>query len=104
MAEATAKLTGRAGVSSHFIEPLAVSGTRNGRLVAKQAMPQLHAGGTIAQLPVGSTIRSVNAGSAQTRLLDDGWTVVTADGRRSAHFEHTIAVGDNGPEVLTLPW
>jgi methionyl aminopeptidase len=46
----------------------------------------------------------VNAGSAQTRLLDDGWTVVTADGRRSAHFEHTIAVGDNGPEVLTLPW
>jgi methionyl aminopeptidase len=46
----------------------------------------------------------VNAGTAQTRVLDDGWTVVTADGRRSAHFEHTIAVGDNGPEVLTLPW
>ena len=46
----------------------------------------------------------VNAGSAQTRLLDDGWTVVTGDGRRSAHFEHTVAIGDNGPEVLTLPW
>jgi methionyl aminopeptidase len=46
----------------------------------------------------------VNAGSALTRLLDDGWTVVTGDGRRSAHFEHTVAVGDNGPEVLTLPW
>jgi methionyl aminopeptidase len=46
----------------------------------------------------------VNAGTAQTRLLDDGWTVVTADGKRSAHFEHTVAVGDNGPEVLTLPW
>jgi methionyl aminopeptidase len=46
----------------------------------------------------------VNAGTAQTRVLDDGWTVVTADGRRSAHFEHTIAVGENGPEVLTLPW
>jgi len=45
----------------------------------------------------------VNAGTAATRLLDDGWSVVTADGRRSAHFEHTIAVTDDGPEVLTLP-
>ena len=46
----------------------------------------------------------VNAGVAANRVLDDGWTVVTADGRRSAHFEHTVAVGDDGPEVLTLPW
>ena len=45
----------------------------------------------------------VNAGSPGTRLLDDGWSVVTADGRLSAHFEHTIAVSDDGPEVLTLP-
>jgi methionyl aminopeptidase len=45
----------------------------------------------------------VNAGTAGTRLLDDGWSVVTADGRLSAHFEHTIAVTDDGPEVLTLP-
>ncbi len=45
----------------------------------------------------------VNAGTAETLLLDDGWTVVTRDGRRSAHFEHTIAVTDHGPEVLTLP-
>ncbi len=45
----------------------------------------------------------VNAGSAETEVLDDGWTVVTVDGRRSAHFEHTIAVTDHGPEVLTLP-
>ena len=37
-------------------------------------------------------------------MLGDGWTVVTADARRSAHFEHTIAIGDDGPEVLTLPW
>ncbi len=44
----------------------------------------------------------VNAGSAQTVLRDDGWTVVTADGSLSAHFEHTIAVTDDGPEVLTL--
>jgi methionyl aminopeptidase len=46
----------------------------------------------------------VNAGDAETELLDDGWTVVTRDRRRSAHFEHTIAVTDHGPEVLTLPW
>jgi methionyl aminopeptidase len=45
----------------------------------------------------------VNAGKPGTRLLDDGWSVVTADGSLSAHFEHTIAVTDEGPEVLTLP-
>lgn len=46
----------------------------------------------------------VNLGRAGTRELDDGWTVVTLDGSRSAHFEHTIAITDAGPEVLTLPW
>jgi methionyl aminopeptidase len=45
----------------------------------------------------------VNAGGPETEVLDDGWTVVTRDGRRSAHFEHTIAVTDHGPEVLTVP-
>jgi methionyl aminopeptidase len=45
----------------------------------------------------------VNAGGPETELLDDGWTVVTRDGRRSAHFEHSIAVTEDGPEVLTLP-
>ncbi|MHB8671562.1 MAG: type I methionyl aminopeptidase [Acidimicrobiales bacterium] len=45
----------------------------------------------------------VNLGQPGTRLLDDGWTVVTADGGLSAHFEHTIAVTDSGPEVLTVP-
>ena len=44
----------------------------------------------------------VNVGTADTVQLDDGWTVVTADGSLSAHFEHTIAVTDNGPEILTL--
>jgi len=44
----------------------------------------------------------VNVGSPKTELLDDGWTVVTADGLLSAHFEHSIAVTDDGPEVLTL--
>jgi methionyl aminopeptidase len=44
----------------------------------------------------------VNVGAAATEVLDDGWTVVTADGSRSAHFEHTVALTDDGPEVLTL--
>lgn len=45
----------------------------------------------------------VCAGRADTALLDDGWTVVTADGGLAAHAEHTIAITENGPEVLTLP-
>jgi methionyl aminopeptidase len=40
-------------------------------------------------------------GEEQTRVLADGWTVVTADGSLAAHFEHTVAVTDDGPEVLT---
>jgi methionyl aminopeptidase len=44
----------------------------------------------------------VNAGGAGTVQLDDGWSVVTSDGRLSAHFEHTIAVTDDGPEVFTV--
>ncbi|HUY64340.1 MAG TPA: type I methionyl aminopeptidase [Acidimicrobiales bacterium] len=59
--------------------------------------PMLKAGMVFAIEPM------INAGTAATRLLDDGWSVVTADGRLSAHFEHTIAVTDDGPEVLTLP-
>ena len=44
----------------------------------------------------------VNEGGPETRVLDDGWTVVTRDGSRSAHFEHTVAITPTGPEVLTL--
>lgn len=46
----------------------------------------------------------VNAGSPGNKVLDDGWAVVTDDSQRSAHFEHTIAVTADGPEVLTVPW
>jgi methionyl aminopeptidase len=44
----------------------------------------------------------VNEGGPSSRVLDDGWTVVTLDGSRSAHFEHTVAITPEGPEVLTL--
>jgi len=59
--------------------------------------PMLKTGNVFAIEPM------VNAGSPETRLLDDGWSVVTADGRLSAHFEHTIAVTSHGPEVFTVP-
>jgi methionyl aminopeptidase len=45
----------------------------------------------------------LTAGGPATRELDDGWTVVTADGSRAAHWEHTVAVTDDGPRILTLP-
>ena len=57
-----------------------------------------------ALLRVGMTIAiepMLNVGTWDTKVLDDGWTVVTADGSRSAHFEDTVAVTENGPEVLT---
>ncbi|MDQ3569625.1 MAG: type I methionyl aminopeptidase [Actinomycetota bacterium] len=59
--------------------------------------PKLRVGMVFAVEPM------VNMGGAGTRVLDDGWAVVTADGSLSAHAEHTIAITDNGPEVLTLP-
>jgi methionyl aminopeptidase len=45
----------------------------------------------------------LNLGTHQWRMWDDGWTVVTADGRPSAQFEHTLLVTDDGAEILTLP-
>ena len=43
----------------------------------------------------------INMGTHQTKVLADGWTVITLDGQPSAHVEHTIAITENGPEVLT---
>ncbi len=43
----------------------------------------------------------INAGKYQVRMLSDGWTIVTDDGSLSAHFEHTIAITSDGPEILT---
>ncbi len=59
--------------------------------------PTLKAGMVFAIEPM------INAGGADVRSLDDGWTVVTVDGALSAHFEHTVAVTESGPLVLTAP-
>ena len=57
--------------------------------------PKLKAGMTLAIEPM------INLGTASVRLLDDGWTVCTADGMPSAHFEHTVLITDDEPEILT---
>jgi methionyl aminopeptidase len=57
--------------------------------------PRLERGMVLALEPM------VNEGTYEVKILSDGWTVVTVDGRRSAHFEHTIAITDEGPEILS---
>jgi methionyl aminopeptidase len=57
--------------------------------------PRLRPGHVLAVEPM------LCAGSAETITLDDGWSVITADGGRSAHVEHTIAITPDGPEILT---
>ncbi len=59
--------------------------------------PKLKPGMVLAIEPM------VTIGRADIRVLDDGWTVVTADRSRSAHFEHTVLVTDSEPEILTVP-
>ena len=65
--------------------------------VATGRDPMLRRGMTIAIEPM------LNIGTWETKQLDDGWTVVTADGSLSAHFEDSIVITENGPEVLTSP-
>ncbi|MDD5259941.1 MAG: type I methionyl aminopeptidase, partial [bacterium] len=57
--------------------------------------PVLKEGITLAIEPM------VNAGTFEVEVMDDDWTVVTKDRKLSAHFEHTIAITANGPEILT---
>lgn len=68
-------------------------------------IPNFGAPGRGARLRPGMVLAiepMVNQFSYAVRVLQDGWTAVTADGGLSAHFEHTVAVTDNGPEILTI--
>jgi methionyl aminopeptidase len=58
--------------------------------------PKLKVGMTLAIEPM------VNMGESAVEVLSDGWTVRTVDRKPSAHFEHTVAIGDEGPEILTV--
>jgi len=62
-----------------------------------KSTPKLRPGMTIAIEPM------VNAGRADVKILNDGWTVVTQDGSLSAHFEHTVLITQSEPEILTWP-
>ena len=62
----------------------------------KKADPRLFPGMTLAIEPM------INAGNEGIRILDDGWTVVTIDGKTSAHYENTILITEDEPEILTV--
>ena len=58
--------------------------------------PRLKEGMVLAIEPM------INIGTYEVKVLSDGWTVVTLDGEYSAHYEHTVAITDDEPEILTL--
>jgi len=69
------------------------------------AVPNFGRKGTGAKLKRGMTLAiepMVNAGGYEVITSSDGWTVITADGSPSAHFEHTVLILDNSPEILTV--
>jgi methionyl aminopeptidase len=69
-------------------------------------IPNFGRKGTGDKIKAGMTLAiepMVNLGGHRTKTLADGWTVVTADGSPSAHFEHTVLTTEAGPEILTLP-
>jgi len=69
------------------------------------AVPNFGRRGTGSKLKNGMTLAiepMVNAGGYEVTTASDGWTVLTADGSPSAHFEHTILIMDNSPEILTV--
>ncbi len=86
--------TGHGIGSSLHESPLVPNFVAAGRM---RSSPVLEQGAVIAIEPM------LNAGTHRTEVLENGWTVVTRDGRLSAHFEHTVAVDGTGPVVLTLP-
>jgi methionyl aminopeptidase len=69
-------------------------------------IPNFGRKGTGEKIKPGMTLAiepMVNLGGYKTKTLADGWTIVTADGSPSAHFEHTVLTTERGPEILTLP-
>jgi methionyl aminopeptidase len=80
------------GIGKHLHEdPMVLNYVTDGRGV------KLREGLVLAVEPM------VNLGTDRVQILSDGWTVVTLDGKPSAHFEHTVAITSNGPEILTKP-
>jgi len=94
-----------------YVEPLGYSVVQNycghgvGRAMHEEPqVPNYGKAGTGPYLREGWVIAiepMINLGRHETKQLSDGWTVVTKDGRPSAHFEHTVAITDSGPQILT---
>ena len=75
------------------------------RMHEEPQVPNFGEQGTGIKLKEGLVIAiepMINAGGHQVKVRPDGWTIVTSDGSLSAHFEHTVAITSNGPEILTL--
>jgi methionyl aminopeptidase len=74
------------------------------RMHEEPSVPNYGRPGTGTKLRIGTTFAlepMLTAGSYETRVLPDNWTVVTVDGSAAAHFEHTVAITAEGPEILT---
>lgn len=93
--------------SQGFSVVRALVGHGIGRVMHEELqVPNFGLAGTGAKIVEGMTAAiepMVNAGTFRVMYLKDGWTVVTADGRPSCHFEHTVAATPGGPMILTLP-
>ena len=75
------------------------------RLHEEPQVPNYPTAGTSVELRPGMTLAiepMVNAGGAEVTLREDGWTFVTADGSLSVHYEHTVLIREDGPEILTI--
>ncbi len=114
---AAARVGNRLGDVSHAIQAQAESrgygvvrdfvGHGIGRQMHEEpAVPNYGSPGTGLRLEAGLVLAlepMITAGDWRVRVLDDGWTVVSVDGSLSAHFEHTVAVTEDGPQILTVP-
>lgn len=95
-----------------YVEPLGYSVVRNycghgiGRAMHEEPqVPNYGKPGTGPVLREGLVLAiepMINLGHQDVKVLSDGWTVITMDGRPSAHFEHTVAITSEGPQILTL--
>lgn len=95
-----------------YVEPLGYSVVRNycghgiGRAMHEEPqVPNYGKPGTGPVLREGLVLAiepMINLGHEDVKVLSDGWTVITMDGRPSAHFEHTVAITSEGPQILTL--
>jgi methionyl aminopeptidase len=105
------RLADLCGSVEAFVKPLGFTVVREfvghgvgRRLHEEPQIPNFRPSGKSPILAAGMTLAiepMVNAGVPGVRILDDGWTVITADRRASSHFEHTVLVTDGDPEILT---